>query len=681
MEDNQDANTLNEKLLTVADNKENEPHPTSQSTNINDKEIGYVSPQISTTVNTMEDNQDSNTLDDKLLTVADNEENEPHPTLQSKNNDDGKTEYTAPQINTNESNDLPPGWIELSTPDGKTYYQNNITRTTQWEKPMIQQQSQQSPPQSSPPQPLPHGWVKCITDNGQIYYQNNITQVTQWNRPSAEPYLQIPNQQQSVQTQKEESPIPKGAYVAWSRDSIHSNDQQQESLMKRFKTNTAGEGADDFAMEGAYTKYDKIGVFLILSSALFCIFFIIWIFYSMGHNGWSNGYCDEKTNSYSCTTIIVSYGWYYSPDCCFDDNNSNCVEINDGYFGDCSDGKYTWWSFIIQFIFIFVIIYWIYLLYKAYKEGIQIIKPQQKKPTDPNSIKSKVKGILMKLKGYKDFIDAKRDKYSIDCRKYCFKEMETKQETTINFLLNSFMMLQIFVFMSDIPSIIMNLSSGDSALLQTGIILLMLDIFNIFITAKRHLTCCKSNCCKCNCCKCDCFMQCFKDHFPEHHRPYVQNVAMIILWSAGSSYGSGYSLLNSNVAIESSTGWNMFVNSTNFVKGINKIVTSLKLYWIFYEYCCFCWARDSINKYEHKQIQTLLEGELKGAYIFKISINSNDEFAVISEDEQIAKIIYHKCTAWMKVIYVCMFIGSLACALMFVLGVNMFNWNFGYPDS
>ena len=31
--------------------------------------------------------------------------------------------------------DLPPGWEQRETADGKLYYANHITRTTQWEPP------------------------------------------------------------------------------------------------------------------------------------------------------------------------------------------------------------------------------------------------------------------------------------------------------------------------------------------------------------------------------------------------------------------------------------------------------------------------------------------------------------------------------------------------------------------
>ncbi len=38
-----------------------------------------------------------------------------------------------------DTNKLPDGWSKRYTPEGKPYYQNNITKSTQWECPIKQQ--------------------------------------------------------------------------------------------------------------------------------------------------------------------------------------------------------------------------------------------------------------------------------------------------------------------------------------------------------------------------------------------------------------------------------------------------------------------------------------------------------------------------------------------------------------
>jgi len=75
-------------------------------------------------------------------------------------------------LSTSNNNQLPSGWEELYTADGKVYYQNNITKQTQWERPIIPNSDQ-----------LPPNWVEVYTPDGKVYYQNNTTQTTQWERP------------------------------------------------------------------------------------------------------------------------------------------------------------------------------------------------------------------------------------------------------------------------------------------------------------------------------------------------------------------------------------------------------------------------------------------------------------------------------------------------------------------
>jgi len=82
------------------------------------------------------------------------------------------------------NSNLPPGWEQLLDPrTGRTYYQNHITRTTQWEPPVPLPAAVPVNPASSP---LPPGWTENIDPKtGRKYYSNHITKTTQWERPTA----------------------------------------------------------------------------------------------------------------------------------------------------------------------------------------------------------------------------------------------------------------------------------------------------------------------------------------------------------------------------------------------------------------------------------------------------------------------------------------------------------------
>lgn len=59
------------------------------------------------------------------------------------------------------------GWKELRDPQGRTYYQNDHTQQTQWERPTAAaaQQPPPLPPQYQPQlQALPPGGYMCVRD-------------------------------------------------------------------------------------------------------------------------------------------------------------------------------------------------------------------------------------------------------------------------------------------------------------------------------------------------------------------------------------------------------------------------------------------------------------------------------------------------------------------------------------
>lgn len=62
---------------------------------------------------------------------------------------------------------LPAGWEAKKSPQGRTYFVNHVTKTTQW----------------ADPRPLPPGWEEKQDANHRTYYVNHVAKSTQWEDP------------------------------------------------------------------------------------------------------------------------------------------------------------------------------------------------------------------------------------------------------------------------------------------------------------------------------------------------------------------------------------------------------------------------------------------------------------------------------------------------------------------
>ncbi|KAK5045654.1 hypothetical protein LTR84_009023 [Exophiala bonariae] len=81
---------------------------------------------------------------------------------------------------------LPPGWLEMADPSGRTLYCNPTTGTTSWERPSVPQ--------------LPLGWMKSQTPDGKTIYIHAETQRCSYEFPS-QPQASVSQPQAKIQPQ------------------------------------------------------------------------------------------------------------------------------------------------------------------------------------------------------------------------------------------------------------------------------------------------------------------------------------------------------------------------------------------------------------------------------------------------------------------------------------------------
>ncbi|KAK9480683.1 hypothetical protein V1514DRAFT_151348 [Lipomyces japonicus] len=89
--------------------------------------------------------------------------------------------------------ELPPGWEQRHTPEGRTYFVDHNTRTTTWVDPRRQQYIRMYGPntnnttiQQQPVSqlgPLPSGWEMRLTNTARVYFVDHNTKTTTWDDP------------------------------------------------------------------------------------------------------------------------------------------------------------------------------------------------------------------------------------------------------------------------------------------------------------------------------------------------------------------------------------------------------------------------------------------------------------------------------------------------------------------
>lgn len=92
------------------------------------------------------------------------------------------------------SGDLPAGWEQRYTPEGRAYFVDHNTRTTTWVDPRRQQYIRMYGPNSvggttiaqqpvSQLGPLPSGWEMRLTNTARVYFVDHNTKTTTWDDP------------------------------------------------------------------------------------------------------------------------------------------------------------------------------------------------------------------------------------------------------------------------------------------------------------------------------------------------------------------------------------------------------------------------------------------------------------------------------------------------------------------
>ncbi|KFK36956.1 hypothetical protein AALP_AA4G194400 [Arabis alpina] len=114
---------------------------------------------------------------------------------------------------------LPLGWVDVKDPaSGATYYFNQHTGTTQWERPL------ELPPATSnvPPVPPKEEWIETLDEtSGQKYYYNTRTHVSQWEPPV------------SVQNPALQKPTTTNSNNAITQNTVNERREQPSSQLPR----------------------------------------------------------------------------------------------------------------------------------------------------------------------------------------------------------------------------------------------------------------------------------------------------------------------------------------------------------------------------------------------------------------------------------------------------------------
>ncbi|KAF2864076.1 E3 ubiquitin-protein ligase pub1 [Piedraia hortae CBS 480.64] len=116
----------------------------------------------------------------------------PDRTASSSHSSASTSQMVATGVTTSGTGELPAGWEQRRTPEGRQYFVDHNTRTTTWVDPRRQQyirmygSNMQNGIQQQPVSqlgPLPSGWEMRLTHTARVYFVDHNTKTTTWDDP------------------------------------------------------------------------------------------------------------------------------------------------------------------------------------------------------------------------------------------------------------------------------------------------------------------------------------------------------------------------------------------------------------------------------------------------------------------------------------------------------------------
>jgi len=178
--------------------------------------------------------------------------------------------------------ELPAGWEQRHTPEGRPYFVDHNTRTTTWVDPRRQQYIRMygaNAPGNATVQhqpvsqlgPLPSGWEMRLTNTARVYFVDHNTKTTTWDDPRLPSSLDqnVPQYKRDFRrkliyfrSQPALRPLPGQCHIKVRRDHIFEDSyaeimrQSAGDLKKRLMIKFDGEDGLDYGGLSRYTLWD-----------------------------------------------------------------------------------------------------------------------------------------------------------------------------------------------------------------------------------------------------------------------------------------------------------------------------------------------------------------------------------------------------------------------------------------